>query len=78
MTGNNKVWRSPLAGLAAVAMLATMGVAASTANAAAPGAAVVTVQDGTNWSKYEVVKGDTLADAIHAAGATALPTPPMR
>ncbi|PST48454.1 hypothetical protein COO72_07875, partial [Bifidobacterium callitrichos] len=34
MTGNNKVWRAPLAGLAAVAMLATMGVAASTANAA--------------------------------------------
>ena len=34
MTGNTKVWRAPLAGLAAVAMLATMGVAASTANAA--------------------------------------------
>ena len=34
MTGNNKVWRAPLAGLAAVAMLATMGVAAGTANAA--------------------------------------------
>ena len=33
MTGNNKVWRAPLAGLAAVAMLATMGVAAGTANA---------------------------------------------
>ncbi|MBW3093738.1 InlB B-repeat-containing protein [Bifidobacterium sp. 82T10] len=33
MTGNNKVWRAPLAGLASVAMLATMGVAASTANA---------------------------------------------
>ncbi|MBW3091144.1 S-layer homology domain-containing protein [Bifidobacterium miconisargentati] len=33
MTGNNKVWRAPLAGLAAVAMLATMGVAASTAGA---------------------------------------------
>ena len=34
MTGNTKVWRAPLAGLAAAAMLATMGVAAGTANAA--------------------------------------------
>ncbi|WP_190972601.1 S-layer homology domain-containing protein [Bifidobacterium myosotis] len=33
MTGNTKVWRAPLAGLASVAMIATMGVAASTANA---------------------------------------------
>ncbi|WP_181163497.1 InlB B-repeat-containing protein, partial [Bifidobacterium sp. UTBIF-78] len=33
MTGNNKVWRAPLAGLASVAMIATMGVAAATANA---------------------------------------------
>ena len=34
MTGNNKVWRAPVAGLASVAMLATMGVSALTANAA--------------------------------------------
>ncbi|OZG58589.1 prophage pi3 protein 01, partial [Bifidobacterium myosotis] len=34
MTGNTKVWRAPLAGLASVAMIATMGVAASTASAA--------------------------------------------
>ncbi|NMM95010.1 InlB B-repeat-containing protein [Bifidobacterium oedipodis] len=34
MTGNKNVWRAPLAGLASVAMIATMGVAASTANAA--------------------------------------------
>ena len=34
MTGSTKVWRAPLAGLASVAMIATMGVAASTANAA--------------------------------------------
>ncbi|KAA8815288.1 hypothetical protein CSQ85_12685, partial [Bifidobacterium rousetti] len=34
MTGNTKVWRAPLAGLASVAMLATMGVAAGTASAA--------------------------------------------
>ena len=33
MTGNNKVWRMPVAGLASVAMIATMGVAAMTANA---------------------------------------------
>ena len=33
MTGNTKVWRAPLAGLASVAMIATMDVAASTANA---------------------------------------------
>ena len=34
MTGNNKVWRAPVAGLASVAMLATLGVSAMTANAA--------------------------------------------
>ncbi|TPF85364.1 hypothetical protein BW13_11255 [Bifidobacterium sp. UTCIF-37] len=34
MTGNNKVWRAPLAGLASVAMLATMGLVAGTASAA--------------------------------------------
>ena len=34
MTGNNKVWRAPIAGLASVAMLATVGVSALTANAA--------------------------------------------
>ncbi|NMM94994.1 hypothetical protein [Bifidobacterium oedipodis] len=33
MTGNKNAWRAPLAGLASVAMIATMGVAASTANA---------------------------------------------
>ncbi|KFI47931.1 InlB B-repeat-containing protein [Bifidobacterium biavatii] len=34
MTGNAKVWRAPLAGLASVAMIATMGVTAFTATAA--------------------------------------------
>ena len=34
MTGNTKVWRAPLAGLASLAMVATMGVAAATAGAA--------------------------------------------
>ncbi|MBW3091140.1 S-layer homology domain-containing protein [Bifidobacterium miconisargentati] len=33
MTGNNKVWRAPLAGLASLAMIATMGVTALSANA---------------------------------------------
>ena len=33
MTGNNKVWRAPVAGLASVAMLATLGVTVMTANA---------------------------------------------
>ncbi|MBW3091149.1 hypothetical protein [Bifidobacterium miconisargentati] len=36
MTGNNKVWRAPLAGLASLAMIATMGVTALSANAATP------------------------------------------
>ena len=34
MTGNKNAWRAPLAGLASLAMIATMGVAATTANAA--------------------------------------------
>ena len=34
MTGNTKVWRASLAGLASFAMVATMGVAAASANAA--------------------------------------------
>ena len=34
MTGNTKVWRAPLAGLASFAMIATMGLAAGTAAAA--------------------------------------------
>ena len=33
MTGNKNAWRAPLAGLASLAMIATMGVAASTAGA---------------------------------------------
>ena len=33
MTGNKNAWRAPLAGLASLAMIATMGVAAGTANA---------------------------------------------
>ncbi|RSX53692.1 KxYKxGKxW signal peptide [Bifidobacterium goeldii] len=46
MTGNTKVWRAPLAGLASLAMIATMGVAAGTA-AAAPKTFTFNV-DGVN------------------------------
>ncbi|KAA8815635.1 hypothetical protein CSQ85_12465 [Bifidobacterium rousetti] len=48
MTGNTKVWRAPLAGLASVAMLATMGVAAGTA-VAAPTSPKITFSSGANW-----------------------------
>ena len=63
MTGNNKVWRASLAGLASVAMLATMGVVAGTANAATtsvnwPSKSVKV--DGGNTAQVEY--GDSLAD----------------
>ena len=68
MTGNTKVWRAPLAGLASLAMLATMGVAAGTANAAvfAPADVTVTVDDDNSATPatVSVTKGDTLADAL--------------
>ncbi|MBW3093263.1 InlB B-repeat-containing protein [Bifidobacterium sp. 82T10] len=68
MTGNNKVWRAPLAGLASVAMLATMGVTALTASA--------TTGENVNGSSVNDVKvtgditatvtyGDSLIDALH-------------
>ena len=69
MTGNNKVWRAPVAGLASVAMLATMGVA--TANAAtvnAKDAKNITVQVGKMATT--VVKGMTYADAIAQANSS--------
>ena len=56
MTGNTKVWRAPLAGLASVAMIATMGVAASTANAATE----VTVK--LDAGEYGSVATTTVAD----------------
>ncbi|WP_190972600.1 S-layer homology domain-containing protein [Bifidobacterium myosotis] len=47
MTGNTKVWRAPLAGLASVAMIATMGVTALSANALdVAGAGTVTLNAG--------------------------------
>ncbi|NMM95003.1 InlB B-repeat-containing protein [Bifidobacterium oedipodis] len=48
MTGNKNAWRAPLAGLASVAMIATMGVAAATANAA-----VVDESDNFSVKVYE-------------------------
>ena len=71
MTGNNKVWRAPVAGLASVAMLATMGVAAMTANAATvnakPSAEVTVSVDGANVT---VPMGSSYADALVEAGKT--------
>ena len=55
MTGNTKVWRAPLAGLASVAMIATMSVAASTANAATD-AAKLTFDFGNQ--KYSFTEGE--------------------
>ena len=73
MTGNNKVWRAPVAGLASAAMLATLGVGAMTANASesAPTykvsftvknvkASSSKLEDGA----IEVTAGDSLADAL--------------
>ena len=64
MTGNKNAWRAPLAGLASLAMIATMGVAASTANAAAPAKDYkVTFVAGNNSKVVEAYSGETLADA---------------
>ena len=58
MTGNTKVWRAPLAGLASVAMIATMGVAASTANADDPTSAETpAITLDANGGKFNNVKG---------------------
>ena len=46
MTGNKNAWRAPLAGLASVAMVATMGVAAATANAAGAGTVTLDANGG--------------------------------
>ena len=70
MTGNNKVWRAPLAGLAAVAMLATMGVAAGTANAADD--YTVTFDGAATDTFVKVDNGESLVDALQ--GYANLPT----
>ncbi|NMN00817.1 KxYKxGKxW signal peptide, partial [Bifidobacterium sp. DSM 109958] len=69
MTGNNKVWRASLAGLASVAMLATMGVSA--ANAAAQAADfTVTFKDGNTTVKTTNAgyRGESLADLNEGYG----------
>ena len=60
MTGNKNAWRAPLAGLASLAMIATMGVAASTANAAVTDYTVKI--DGVG--DVAVKQGASLADGI--------------
>ncbi|KAA8815281.1 hypothetical protein CSQ85_12645, partial [Bifidobacterium rousetti] len=74
MTGNTKVWRAPLAGLASVAMLATMGVAAGTASAATGASRVddynVTVTLHANSPANATAKVDSTKDDL-VAGATA-------
>ena len=64
------MWRAPLAGLASLAMVATMGVAASTANAAtADGKYTVNY----NGNPYEVWAGESFADAYTRAAGDFLP-----
>ena len=74
MTGNNKVWRGPVAGLASVAMLATMGVA--TANAVTNNGSVhagdYTVTGAGFDSSVAVYPGETYANA-YAANKSMLP-----
>ncbi|WP_043167875.1 InlB B-repeat-containing protein, partial [Bifidobacterium callitrichos] len=58
MTGNTSKWRAPLAGLASIAMLATMGMVAGTANAATNVTASdwsEAASDGSNATKYTVL-----------------------
>ena len=77
MTGNNKVWRAPVAGLASAAMLATMGVAAMTANAAS-GNTTPYQSDYTvsvpGQAALTVFPGETYADAYARQNGGALPT----
>ena len=67
MTGNNKVWRAPLAGLAAAAMLATMGVAAGTANAATD-AAKLTFDFGNQKCSFTEGELQTRPDSKNVNG----------
>ncbi|KAA8824960.1 InlB B-repeat-containing protein, partial [Bifidobacterium myosotis] len=76
MTGNTKVWRAPLAGLASVAMIATMGVAASTANAAPeyqyPDVKVTLDANGGTFNGSDGSFGFTVpGDVVNAATQTA-------
>ena len=68
MTGNNKVWRAPVAGLASIAMLATMGAATATAapvSETPSGTYEVSYVDanGEKQTLVEVTTGDSIVDA---------------
>ncbi|WP_193786789.1 InlB B-repeat-containing protein, partial [Bifidobacterium callitrichos] len=63
MTGNTSKWRAPLAGLASIAMLATMGVAASTANAAVTGEPTTDPYRANTGTKFTVVAYPAYAPA---------------
>ena len=64
MTGNTKVWRAPLAGLASFAMIATMGLAAGTANAdAKPADFTFNVPSGS--AKFDKDKAAAEADVTY-------------
>ena len=68
MTGNTNKWRAPLAGLASLAMLATMGVAVTTANAAGeprPNHTVTFSLSGKAVKTITVPDGASVADALH-------------
>ena len=67
MTGNNKVWRAPVAGLASIAMLATMGVTvanAATVNAK-PSSDITVSVDGVDVT---APMGSNYADVLVKAG----------
>ena len=72
MTGNTKVWRAPLAGLASFAMIATMGLAAGTAAAAsstftaAPQAAYTVVLNSGNSATFNKDKAEALDTTLGA------------
>lgn len=72
MTGNNKVWRAPVAGLASVAMLATMGVSTLTANAANTYDLTKVYADGTSETNHGVtsIDGAQLVPGADPAGQT--------
>ena len=65
MTGNTNKWRAPLAGLASLAMVATMGVAATTANAAVRETHTVTFSINNKTYDVSVKNGASVADTLH-------------
>ncbi|KFI47914.1 InlB B-repeat-containing protein [Bifidobacterium biavatii] len=76
MTGNAKVWRAPLAGLASVAMIATMGVTAFTASAAESQTPTITwvKADGETKSFKSPTAEYKVTAAVLQDNASAAPT----